>query len=124
MAPKAWTAFPHPDKAYDYAGDKLAKAWKDLHAGDQEPYPDEKHVASLLKANPKLGKDAKAIAAALQGQSALRTHRRVVSVKPIDQLAELEQRSIEDLLDASVSETNAGPRMSRAGGPARRRRTA
>src|SRR5687768_4986033 len=66
MAPKAWTAFPHPDKAYDYAGDKLAKAWKDLHAGDQEPYPDEKHVASLLKANPKLGKDAKAIAAALQ----------------------------------------------------------
>ena len=66
MAPKAWTAFPRPDKAWDYAGDKLAKAWKDLHAGDQEPYPDEKHVAALLKANPKLGKDAKAMAAALQ----------------------------------------------------------
>lgn len=66
MAPKAWTAFPHPDKAYDYAGDKLAKAWKDLHAGDQEPWPDDKHVASLLKANPKLGKDPKAIATALQ----------------------------------------------------------
>lgn len=66
MAPKAWTTFPHPDKAYDYAGDKLAKAWKDLHAGDQEPWPDEKRVASLLKANPRLGKDAKAIAGSLQ----------------------------------------------------------
>lgn len=66
MAKKGWAAFPHADKAYDYAGDKLAKAWKTLHAGDQEPYPDEKHVASLLKANAKLGKDAAASAEALQ----------------------------------------------------------
>jgi tetratricopeptide (TPR) repeat protein len=66
MASKTWTAFAHPDKAFDYAGDKLAKAWKDLHAGDLEPFPDEKHVAALLNANPKLGKDAKAMSAALQ----------------------------------------------------------
>ena len=66
MAPKAWTPLPHPDKAFDYAGDKLAKAWKTLHAGDLEPWPDDKHVAGLLKAQPKLGKDAAAIATALQ----------------------------------------------------------
>lgn len=66
MAKKNWAAFPHPDKAYDYAGDKLSKAWGVLHAGDQEPYPDEKRVAAWLKANPKLGKDAAATAAALQ----------------------------------------------------------
>ncbi|HEX7916320.1 hypothetical protein [Rudaea sp.] len=66
MAKSNWKAFPHPDKAYDYAGDKLAKAWTKLHAGDQEPFPDEKHVAKLLKANPKLGKDAAKIADALQ----------------------------------------------------------
>lgn len=66
MAKKGWAAFPHPDKGFDYTGDKLAKAWKDLHAGDQEPFPDEKHVATLLKANPRLGKDAKAIADDLQ----------------------------------------------------------
>ena len=66
MAKKGWAAFPHPDKAFDYAGDKLAKAWKDLHAGDQEPFPDEKRVAALLKRQPKLGKDAGAIASALQ----------------------------------------------------------
>jgi tetratricopeptide (TPR) repeat protein len=71
MAKKAWTAFPHPDKGFDYAGDKLAKAWTVLHAGDQEPFPDEKHVAALLKANSALGKsglgkDAKGVAAALQ----------------------------------------------------------
>ena len=34
----AWTRFPHPDKAFDYAGDKLAKAWPALHAGDTEPW--------------------------------------------------------------------------------------
>ncbi|HPG93319.1 MAG TPA: hypothetical protein PLR28_02050 [Dokdonella sp.] len=66
MAKKGWAAFPHKDKAFDYAGDKLAKAWPKLHAGDQEPYPDEKHVAALLKTHPKLGKDAAAIATQLQ----------------------------------------------------------
>lgn len=66
MAKKDWAAFPHPDKAFDYTGDKLAKAWAALHAGDQEPFPDDKRVAALLKANPKLGKDAAALAAQLQ----------------------------------------------------------
>ena len=66
MAKSSWAAFPHPDKAFDYAGDKLAKAWPKLHAGDQEPFPDEKHVARLLKANPRLGKDSGKIAAQLQ----------------------------------------------------------
>lgn len=66
MAKKAWAAFPHADKAFDYIGDKLAKAWPTLHAGDQEPFPDDKHVAALLKKRPALGKDAAALAAALQ----------------------------------------------------------
>jgi len=66
MAKSTWKAFPHADKSFDYAGEKLAKAWPKLHAGDQEAFPDEKHVARLLKANPKLGKDAAKIAASLQ----------------------------------------------------------
>ncbi len=66
MAKKNWTVFPNKDKAFDYTGDKLAKAWPKLHAGDQEPYPDEKHVAALIKANPKLGKDSTSIAVQLQ----------------------------------------------------------
>jgi tetratricopeptide (TPR) repeat protein len=66
MAKPRWAEFPHPDKAFDYSGDKLAKAWSKLHAGDQEPYPDEKHVGRLVKANAKLGKDAAKIAAQLQ----------------------------------------------------------
>lgn len=66
MAKKSWTAFPYPDAAYDYRGDALAKAWKALHSGDQEPFPDARHVGALLKANPKLGKDAAAVADALQ----------------------------------------------------------
>jgi len=66
MAKSSWAPFPKPDKAFDYAGDKLAKAWPKLHAGDQEAFPDDKHVAKLLKANPSLGKDAGKLAAQLQ----------------------------------------------------------
>ncbi len=66
MAKRDWSAFPHPDKAFDYAGDKLAKAWPTLHAGDQETFPDEKHVAALLKKHPGLGKDPRALAKTLQ----------------------------------------------------------
>ncbi|HEY9142749.1 MAG TPA: hypothetical protein VIM90_01805 [Arenimonas sp.] len=65
----AWTRFPHPDKTFDYAGDKLAKAWPALHAGDTEPFPDAKRAAALAKAAGKAapkGLDADALAAALQ----------------------------------------------------------
>jgi tetratricopeptide (TPR) repeat protein len=66
MAKSSWAPFPRPDKAFDYAGDKLTKAWPKLHAGDQEPFPDDKHVAKLLKANSALGKNAPDIASRLQ----------------------------------------------------------
>lgn len=69
MASKtSWAAFPHDAKAYAFAGDALKKAWPKLHAGDCEPFPDDKRAAALLKAAgkaaPKL--DASALAAALQ----------------------------------------------------------
>ena len=65
----AWAAFKPEAKAADYGGDKLQKAWKELHAGDGEPWPDEKRAAALLKAASKAapkGLDAKGLAAALQ----------------------------------------------------------
>src|SRR6188472_4380878 len=65
----AWAGFKPEGKLPDYAGDKLHKAWKDLHAGDGEPWPDEKRASALIKsagkAAPK-GLDAKALAGALQ----------------------------------------------------------
>lgn len=68
MATKKWAAFPHPNKAFDYSGDKLEKAWSKLHAGDQEPFPDEAEIGKLIKAGSGLGKaaDAAKIAARLQ----------------------------------------------------------
>ncbi|SDR12830.1 hypothetical protein SAMN05428982_3235 [Pseudoxanthomonas sp. CF385] len=62
MAAKSskWAPFPHDAKAYAYAGDALKKAWPALHAGDQEPYPDEKRAKALIAA---AGKAAKGIAA-------------------------------------------------------------
>lgn len=69
MKKTAWAKFPHDQKGFDYAGDKLKKAWPGLHAGDGEPFPDDKRAAALLKAAGKAapkGRDATAIAAALQ----------------------------------------------------------
>ncbi len=38
-APKS-LRFPYDQKPYDYAGDALGKAWKRLHQGDCEPFPE------------------------------------------------------------------------------------
>ena len=43
----AWIKFPYPDDAFDYTPAALKKAWKRLHAGDAEPFPEE---AALVEA--------------------------------------------------------------------------
>ncbi len=67
-AKSSWAPFPHDAKGFAYAGDALKKAWPKLHAGDVEPFPDDKRAAALMKAAgkaaPKL--DAAALASALQ----------------------------------------------------------
>lgn len=73
----AWAKFPHEQKNYDYAGDKLKKAWAVLHAGDREPFPDDKRAAALIKAAGKAtpkGLTAEKLAEALQ--QAWRAHHR------------------------------------------------
>ena len=69
MATKStWAAFPASATSFTYSGDALKKAWPKLHAGDCEPWPDDKRATALLKAAgksaPKL--DAVALAIALQ----------------------------------------------------------
>jgi tetratricopeptide (TPR) repeat protein len=44
MAKARWTAFPHPDKAFEHAGAALKKDWDRLHRGDCEPFPAERDV--------------------------------------------------------------------------------
>jgi tetratricopeptide (TPR) repeat protein len=70
MAPKpAWAAFPHDAKGFTYPGDALKKAWPKLHAGDCEPFPDDKRAAALIKAAGKSGPkgmEAAGLATALQ----------------------------------------------------------
>ena len=64
----AWAPFPHASKTFDYAGEKLHKAWSSLHAGDCEPWPDAKRATALLKAvaKPPKGLDAATLAQTLQ----------------------------------------------------------
>ena len=63
----AWAALP-AGVAFDFSGDALKKAWKGLHAGDGEPWPDKPRAAALLKAAGKAAPalDANALAEALQ----------------------------------------------------------
>jgi tetratricopeptide (TPR) repeat protein len=68
-AKSAWAAFPHDAKGFAYAGDALKKAWPRLHAGDCEPFPDDKRAAALIKAADKSapkGMDAATLATTLQ----------------------------------------------------------
>jgi tetratricopeptide (TPR) repeat protein len=68
-AKSAWAAFPHDAKGFAYAGDALKKAWPKLHAGDCEPFPDDRRAATMIKAAGKSapkGVDAAGLATALQ----------------------------------------------------------
>ena len=68
-AKSAWAAFPHDAKGSAYAGDALKKAWPKLHAGDCEPFPDDRRAATMIKAAGKSapkGVDAAGLATALQ----------------------------------------------------------
>ncbi len=78
MAAKSskWAPFPHDAKAYAYAGDALKKAWPTLHAGDQEPYPDEKRAKALIAAAGKAAKGITAEDLAQQLQDAWRAFHR------------------------------------------------
>ncbi|MGO8740746.1 hypothetical protein [Rhodoblastus sp.] len=68
MSKSKWKAFPHADKAYDYAGAALEKNWDRLHAGDREPFPSVAYVKTQIAAHPKLKtrQDLAACAEALQ----------------------------------------------------------
>ena len=76
MAAKKWVKFPHADKAFDYAGVKLAKSWPRLHAGDQEALPDKKQIATLMKKYPALKSAGEAEEVAEKLQEAWRAFHR------------------------------------------------
>ena len=38
----SWKKFPHESTRFTYTGDKLRQAWGELHAGDCEPFPNNK----------------------------------------------------------------------------------
>jgi hypothetical protein len=46
----AWKKFPHPEKAFAYAGAALKKNWARLHRGDCEPFPDDANVQDAWRA--------------------------------------------------------------------------
>jgi hypothetical protein len=57
MAKKNWVPFVHKDKAFDYAGDKLAKAWPSLHAVDQGVVAVDVADAEITGGQPSVAKD-------------------------------------------------------------------
>ncbi len=45
-----WTAFPHDTAAFDYPPERLRELWPRLHAGDQEPFPEDPGAELLVQA--------------------------------------------------------------------------
>lgn len=39
-----WNEFPYSNEEFEYAGQALKKAWKTLHAGDCEPFPEDTDI--------------------------------------------------------------------------------
>lgn len=39
-----WNPFPHDNRDFDYGDTRLKKAWKDLHRGDLEPFPEAEEL--------------------------------------------------------------------------------
>src|SRR5512139_3419979 len=69
MAKAKWHPFPHPDKAYTYAGESLRKNWDRLHRGDCEPYPKDPRVQEAWRAYHR-GDFAEAVALGLESGGA------------------------------------------------------
>lgn len=64
MASAKWKAYPHPDKAYAYAGTALRKNWEALHRGDCEPFPKDPDVQEAWRLFHQ-GRFAEAVASGL-----------------------------------------------------------
>lgn len=64
MAASKWKAFPHPAKAFTYAGEALRKNWDRLHQGDREPFPKDKGAQEAWRLFH-AGRFAEAVAAGL-----------------------------------------------------------
>ena len=45
-----WNSFPHDASNYLFEGDSLAEHWDRLHAGDQEPFPDDARLQDAWRA--------------------------------------------------------------------------
>lgn len=69
MAAAKWKSFPHPNKAYAYAGEALKKHWERLHRGDCEPWPKDKGVQEAWRLFH-AGRFAEAVAAGLKAGGA------------------------------------------------------
>ena len=64
-----WKPFPHPAKAWLYAGEALKKNWERLHRGDCEPYPKDKGAQEAWRLFH-AGKFREAVAAGLEAGGA------------------------------------------------------
>lgn len=69
MPAARWKPFPHPAKAYVYAGEALRKRWRVLHAGDCEPFPRQALAQEAWRLFHQ-GRFAEAVAAGLEARGA------------------------------------------------------
>jgi hypothetical protein len=116
MAKGKWIAFPHPARDYDYPGAALRKAWKKLHAGDGEPFPDDRAVEEAWRLFHR-GDFGAAVAAGLAAGGAGLTaanKAQAIYANSLESRADRQVALLEEVMARAEAQARAEPRNANA----------
>jgi hypothetical protein len=112
MAKPKWNPFPHPDKAFTYAGEALRKNWERLHRGDCEPFPKDPQVQEAWRAYHR-GAFAEAVALGLESGGAgitVANKARSIYANHLEKKAAARLALLEESMEQAEAQARAEPR--------------
>lgn len=116
MSKAKWSPFPHPDKAFTYAGDALKKHWGRLHRGDCEPFPKDPKVQEAWRLYHR-GAFAEAVALGLAaGGAGLTVANKAQSIyaNGLEKKAAARMALLEEAMNRAQAQAEAEPKNANA----------
>ena len=116
MSKAKWSPFPHPDKAFTYAGKALKKHWARLHRGDCEPFPKDPKVQEAWRLYHR-GAFAEAVALGLAaGGAGLTVANKAQSIyaNGLEKKAAVRMALLEEAMNRAQAQAEAEPKNANA----------
>lgn len=116
MKKPTWTTFPHPDKAFSYAGAALKRNWERLHRGDCEPFPENAAAQDAWRAYH-AGDFAKAVDIGLNGGSSginAANKATMIHANYLEDDEDVRLQLFQDICERCVALQNAEPKNANA----------